>query len=126
MSAAAAATGTDQQAITAVIQQYMNGGIAGSSEVMSPAFHKDATIFGYLGPDFIGAPIQGLFDWVDQNPPASGLQGEIASINIESTIATVRVELHNWSGHRFTDMFTLLKVDGDWKIISKVFHLHAD
>lgn len=21
-----------------------------------------------------------------------------------------------------TDMFTLLKVDGDWKIISKVFH----
>jgi hypothetical protein len=23
-----------------------------------------------------------------------------------------------------TDLFTLLEVDGDWKIISKVFHLH--
>jgi hypothetical protein len=36
----------------------------------------------------------------------------------------VRLELDNWTGHRFTDMFTLLKVDGEWKIISKVFHLH--
>ena len=23
-----------------------------------------------------------------------------------------------------TDMFTLLRVDGDWTIISRVFHLH--
>jgi hypothetical protein len=24
----------------------------------------------------------------------------------------------------FTDLFTLLKVDGAWKIMNKVFHLH--
>jgi len=35
-----------------------------------------------------------------------------------------RVELDNWTGHKFTDMFTLLKTDGQWKIISKVFYLH--
>ena len=40
------------------------------------------------------------------------------------TIATVRLELDDWTGHRFTDMFTLLKSNGEWKIISKVFHLH--
>ncbi len=27
--------------------------------------------------------------------------------------------------HLSSDMFTLLKVDGEWKIISKVFHLHS-
>jgi putative lumazine-binding protein len=31
----------------------------------------------------------------------------------------------DWTGHRFTDLFTLLKVDGEWKIMNKVFHLHA-
>jgi len=45
-------------------------------------------------------------------------------IDIVETVATVRLELENWNGRRFTDMFTLLKVDGEWKIMNKVFHLH--
>jgi hypothetical protein len=32
----------------------------------------------------------------------------------------------NWTGHKFTDVFTLLKTDGEWKIISKVFYLHPE
>ena len=56
---------------------------------------------------------------------AAELQFWITSIDLAGTIATVRLELDNWTGHRFTDMFTLLKVDGEWKIMNKVFHLHA-
>jgi hypothetical protein len=26
-----------------------------------------ATIYGYIGPDLFGGPIQGLFDWNDGN-----------------------------------------------------------
>ena len=70
------------------------------------------------------APIQQLFAWNDQNGPATGLQARIASIDLIDTVATVRLELENWTGHRFTDLFTLLKVDGEWKIMNKVFHLH--
>lgn len=117
-------TAAERQAIEQVIQQYINGGISGRADEMRAAFHEGATIFGYLGPDFIGGPIQGLFDWVDGNPPASGLQCSIAAIDIGGTIAVARLELDDWGGHRFTDMFTLLKVEGEWKIISKVFHLH--
>jgi len=46
-------------------------------------------------------------------------------MDIMETIATVRLESDNWTGHKFTDFFTLLKVDGTWKIMNKVFHLHA-
>jgi hypothetical protein len=46
-------------------------------------------------------------------------------MDLVGTVATVRLELDNWTGHRFTDLFTLLKVAGEWKIISKVFHLHS-
>lgn len=116
---------TDRQAIEQVLQHYVNGGMSGRAEDMKPAFHKDATIFGYLGPDFIGGPIQGLYDWVDQNPPATGLKCSIVAIDIGETVAMARLECEDWGGHRFTDMFTLLKVDGQWKIINKVFHLHG-
>ena len=78
----------------------------------------------YIGTELFGGPIQKLFDWNDQNGPATELQSRIASVDIEGSIATVRLELDNWTGHRFTDMFTLLKVDGEWKILSKIFYLH--
>ena len=45
---------------------------------------------------------------------------------VVGTVATVRLELNNWTGSRFTDLFTLLKVDGEWKIMNKVFHLHPE
>ena len=31
----------------------------------------------------------------------------------------MRLELDNWTGYRFTDLFTLLKVDGEWNIMNK-------
>lgn len=91
---------------------------------MKHAFHRDATIFGYVGSNLFAGPIQQLFAWNDENGPATELQAKIVSINLIGTVATVRLELDNWTGHRFTDLFTLLKVDGEWKIMNKVFHLH--
>lgn len=115
---------SEHDAIANTIQRYVDGGKSGSGAEMKDAFHSDATIFGYIGPDLFAGPIQKLFDWNDQNGPATELQPRLASIDIMGTVATARLELDNWTGHRFTDMFTLLKVDGEWKIISKVFYLH--
>ncbi len=114
----------EYDAITKTVQHYIDGGKTGRSDEMKLAFHADATIFGYVGPELFGGPIQMLFDWVDQNGPATELQGRITSIDLAESVATVRLELENWSGHRFTDLFTLLKIDGEWKILSKVFHTH--
>ena len=116
----------DYDAITHTVQNYINGGKTGHTADMKLAFHPDATIFGYIGPDLFGGPIQGLFDWNDRNGPATELQGRITNIDLIESVATVRLELDNWSGHRFTDLFTLLKVDGEWKIMNKVFHLHTE
>ncbi len=115
----------EHDAIAKAIQHYTDGAKSGSGDDMKPAFHKDATIYGYAGGDLFGGPIQQLFDWSDQSDPATGLQARIAGIDLAKTVATVRLELTNLNGARYTDMFTLLKVDGEWKIMSKVFHLHS-
>lgn len=115
---------SEYDAITETVQHYINGGKTGQTDEMKLAFHPGATIFGYIGSDLFAGPIQGLFDWNDKNGAATELDARFTSIDIVETVATVRLELENWSGHRFTDMFTLLKVDGEWKIMNKVFHLH--
>ncbi len=116
---------SERVAIQQVVKQYVDGAKSGSGEQMKPAFHENATIFGYIGADLFAGPIQQLFDWNDGNGPATELQARIASIDLIDTVATVRLELENWTGHRFTDLFTLLKIDGQWKIMNKVFHLHT-
>ena len=115
----------DQDVIAKVVQHYIDGARSGKGDDMKPAFHEDATVFGYVGPDLFAGPIQNLFAWNDDNGPATELEDRIASIDVTGTVATVRLELNNWTGSRYTDLFTLLKVDGDWKIMNKVFHLHA-
>ncbi len=116
---------SEHDAIAKSIQHYIDGAKSGSGDDMKPAFHKDATIFGYAGADLFAGPIQRLFDWSDESGPAAGLQARIASIDLVDTVATARLELNNLGGYRYTDLFTLLKVDGEWKIMNKVFHLHA-
>ncbi len=115
----------EHDSIAKTLQHYIDGARSGKGDDMKPAFHKDATIFGYAGADLFAGPIQLLFDWNDESGPAAELQTRIASIDLVDTVASVRLELNNWGGYRYTDLLTLLKVDGEWKIMSKVFHLHS-
>lgn len=113
-------------AIEATLGIYLNGAKSGKGAEMKPAFVDNAIIYGYVGDDLaFSGSIQGLFDWNDSNGPASDIEARIAHIDVVGTIAHARVEAENWTGYKFTDMFVLIKLDGTWKITSKVFHLHA-
>lgn len=121
----AALLDADRKAITTLLEHYQAGARSGRSADLRPIFHADAMIHGYVGPDLFAGPIANFYAWHESNGPAPGLEMTIADIDIEGTIAAARIEITDWTGHRFTDMFTLLKTGGQWKIISKVFHLHA-
>lgn len=114
----------DEAKIKATVQLYIDGATTGSSEVMKQAFHQDATVFGYLHGELFAAPIQGLLDWNDETGPASTLVATITEVNIVGSVASVQLDLKDWNGVHFTDIFTVLKVDDDWKIMNKVFHAH--
>ena len=111
-------------AISRTVQHYIDGARTGKGVAMKPAFHEAATIYGYVGADLFGGPIQNLFDWNDQNGPARDIQVRFSSIDVVGNCASVRLDMDDWTGHRFTDFFNLVKFDGQWKIVSKVFYLH--
>jgi len=108
------------------MQTYMEGARSGSIDKLRPIFHELATICGYVGPDLFAGPIEMFYEWHKENGAAAHVEAGEPAIDIEGTAATVRIELDNWTGHRFTDFFTLVKVDGRWQIMSKVFYLHPE
>ena len=116
---------SNKEIIKKTIQHYIDGAKSGKGNDMKPAFHQDATIFGYIGDELFSGPIQRLYDWNDDNGPAKEISCEYTTIDVVESIATVCLESKNWTGYNFTDFFTLLKVEGNWKIINKVFHLHS-
>jgi len=112
---------SEELAITKVIEQYIEGGVKGDAALMAGAFHPEATIHGVANGRSEGGPIQILFDAVD-GAPAPELTGVIGPIEVNTTTATATAVLTNWAGADYTDQFTLLKTEGSWKLLSKVYH----
>ncbi len=120
---------TEYDAIVATMQHYIEGCRQGRSELMRGAFHPQASFFGYAG----GSLVTGtdfLFNWIDNNGPAPGIEARIVSVDILDSIAVVRLEVAGFSGKlagadvRMSDVFTLLKTAAGWTVIQKAFHWH--
>jgi len=114
----------DIEAISSVIQIYVEGGRKGDATIMKRAFRENATIHGHTVGGLLAGPIQLMFDYITENPPAPDLKAKIVNIDLANTVATARVELTDWLGTRYTDQFTLLKENDAWTITSKVFHAY--
>ncbi len=117
----------EYNAIVAVLNKYNDGCKQAKSSIMKPAFNDQATIFG-LGADgkLSGGAIQNLFDGIDSSfRPSPEAQAAIVRIDIVGTAASARVDTNDVSGFCFTDFFHLLKVDGKWTVISKIYHTHV-
>jgi len=117
----------EYKAIVEVLEKYNNGGKQADSSIMKPAFSNEATIFGVDGDGKLtGGPIQGLFEIIDSAfHPSPEAQGVIVNIDIVGTAASARIDTNDISGFCFTDFFNLLKVDGQWTVISKIYHTHV-
>ena len=117
----------DYQAIVEVLNKYNEGGKQAQSSIMKPAFNEKATMFGVdANGKLTGGPIQTLFDGIDTAfRPSPEAQGAIVNVDIVGTAASARIDTNDISGFCFTDFFNLLKVDGKWTVVSKIYHTHV-
>lgn len=48
-------------------------------------------------------------------------------IDVEETLAVVRVLEENWGGHiDFTDYLLLMKMNGEWKCVAKAYNQNSN
>jgi hypothetical protein len=121
---------SEHDEILKALQPYIDGSKEGKSDIMRPAFHPQASFFGYAGEE-LAAGTQYLFDWIDNNGPAPDIEPRVVSVDVIGTIAVVRLEVANWSGKlagsgvHMSDLFTFLHMPEGWTVIQKAFHWHS-
>ncbi len=116
----------EYKAIAEVLNKYIEGCKQANSSIMQPSFNEKATMYS-VGADgeLVGGAIPILFNGVDKDfRPSPNAQAAIVRIEIVGTAASARIDANDVSGISFTDFFHLLKVEGKWTVISKIFHTH--
>lgn len=114
---------SEYNAVIATANQYVEGLRVGSAEGVAHAFHKDAVMYGFTNGELLGGPIKNLFDFVQKNGSAPEITTRLDILAITPTTAVVRVDMEKDAiGADYNDYLTLIKIDGTWKVIAKVYH----
>jgi len=118
---------SDYNDVIETASKYVEGLRIGSVEGVSEAFHKDAVMYGITNGELLAGPIKNLYDFVGQNGSAPEIQTRLDVLAITPTTAVLRVDMENDAiGADYNDYLTLIKLEGQWKVIAKVFHQFVD
>jgi hypothetical protein len=115
----------DYEDVVATVSKYVEGLSVGSVTEISQAFHKEAIMYGFTDDKMLGGPIKNLYDFVEKNGTAPDIKTQIDILAITPTTAVVRVDMEKDAiGADYTDFHTLIKLNGTWRIIAKVYHMY--
>lgn len=124
-SATAQATrSADEQAVRAALEHYLLGHATGDPEHFRAIFHPESKLLwmrdGQLAMRTSAEYIAGASG--RPAPDEAQRRRWIESVDVTGDAAVAKIIL-DYPTVLFTDYMTLLKVDGEWKIINKSFHV---
>jgi hypothetical protein len=113
----------EEAAIRETIQHYFQGHATGNGEFFRKAFHPDAKLFFIRDGKLTQWTSEEYISRAGGKPAADEAQRKrkIDSIDISGNAAIVKITL-DYPKVVFTDYMSLLKIDGQWKIINKTFY----
>ncbi|OXG03966.1 putative lumazine-binding protein [Flavobacterium araucananum] len=115
----------DYEDVLAVVEGYVHGLKTGSVEQLKKTFHKDAVMYGHLTNDLSQGSIENLYSYVQEFGAAPNIKTNLTVLHKTPTTAVVRVEMESDAANEdFTDYHSLIKIDGEWKVVAKLFHLY--
>ena len=108
----------DEAGARACLENYMSG----DGERVEKAFHPSATM-KYIDAatgEFKDVPIADYIARVKANTTKSERKIEIVSVNVEGNAASGKIKIETDKVILY-DYMNLLKINGEWKIVSKIF-----
>ncbi|WP_162903107.1 nuclear transport factor 2 family protein [Taibaiella koreensis] len=113
---------TQDKEIISVLENYAEGLRNGNIEQLKKTFHRDAIMYGYWDQYLVEGSITNLYDSVARHGSAPHLNTRIEILHKAENIALVRVEYEkNAANKDGMDYHSLIKVNGEWKVIAKLF-----
>lgn len=114
---------SDEEGVKLALTNYLDGGTYGDTVKLNKAFHLSASmkyIDNKTG-EFKDVPIR---DFLNRAKAGAGKTSDrktkIVYTNISGTAAQAQVEIDGGT-YKFHDYMNLLKINGEWKIVSKIF-----
>jgi hypothetical protein len=114
---------SEEAGVRAALEHYLQGHATGLPEHFRQAFHPEAKLFWVRD----GALAQRTSEEYIAGAPGKPAPNEserhrwIEQIDITGDAATAKIVL-DYPGTTFTDYMSLLKVNGEWKIVNKIFY----
>ena len=121
LSTSAQSGTSDYDLISTTLNYYLVGGTNNDFSTLKKAFHQDATMQFIGGEGYKSVNAIDFFEKGMKPGPAQNRKTQIASIEMAGNAAKATLHI-DYENFRFIDYMTLLKVDGEWKIVSKVFY----
>jgi hypothetical protein len=106
------------------LENYLKGHATGDPEYMKKAFHTEGKLIFIRDGKYTTRTFEEYIGGMGGKPAPDEAQRKrwIESVDIAGDAAVGKIILDYPSG-KFTDYMTLLKIDGEWKIVNKSFHL---
>ena len=114
----------DEAAVRQTVQYYFDGGKNRDSVALRKAFHPEARMLFAKDGKLMVVPISEYIARVagDKRKPGEvdSTKRRVTSVDVSGDAATARLELERPDAV-LTDYMSLLKVDGRWVIVNKIF-----
>lgn len=117
----------EYKAVEEAAMKFVKSVAEGKSSYAKELFIDEAVLFGYLDGKLEHGNIQQFYDNVDTVGADKGFKARVDVIDVEETLAVVRVLEENWGGRiDFTDYLLLMKMDGQWRCVAKAYNQNSN
>ncbi|MCW5961800.1 MAG: nuclear transport factor 2 family protein [Pyrinomonadaceae bacterium] len=114
----------ENAAVRVPLENYLKGHETGNPEFMKKAFHTEGDLMFIRDGKFTTRSFADYIAGMSGKPAAdeSKRKRYIESVDVSGNAAVGKIIL-DYPNAKFVDYMTLLKIDGEWKIVNKSFHM---
>lgn len=117
----------EYKAVEEAAAKFVRSVAEGDSRYARELFIDEAVLFGYLDGKLEYGSIEQFYRNVDSVGGDAGFRARIDVVDIEETVAVVRVLEEQWGGRiDFTDYLLMMKMDGRWRCVAKAYNQNSN
>ncbi len=116
----------EEAAVRQALEHYFRGHATGQGEHFRKVFHADSKLFAVRDGKYWQLSGEEYIARAAGKPAADEAQRKrsVESVDITGNAAIAKVVL-DYPQVKFTDYMSLLKIDGEWKIVNKTFYAES-
>ncbi|REJ79487.1 MAG: nuclear transport factor 2 family protein [Acidobacteria bacterium] len=114
----------EKEAVKVPLEAYLKGHETGKPEYMQKAFHTDGKLMFIRDGNYTTIEFKDYIGRMNGQPAKDEANRKryIESVDISGNAAVGKIVL-DYPNARFVDYMSLLKIDGEWKIVNKTFNV---